>query len=108
MNRVVLVGRIATDPELRFTPAGLAVAEFRLAVRDPFRKETAPDGRERAASDFFTVKVWRERAEYAANYLGKGTLVALHGRLSVDEWQTDQGQKRRDLYITADQLESWG
>lgn len=104
MNRIVLVGRLAADPEMRYTPAGTAVTNLRIAVRDPFRK----DDQGRPESDFFDVTCWRERAEYAGQYLAKGILIALHGRLCVDQWVDQDGNKRRKYFVTADQIESWG
>jgi len=104
MNRVCLVGRVATDPELRYTPNGVAVATFRLAVRDTFRK--TENGQ--YATDFFDIEVWRERAEYASNYLTKGLLVAVQGRLAVREWTAQDGTKRRSFYIVGDHTENYG
>lgn len=104
MNRVCLVGRLATDPELRYTPSGVAVATFRIAVRDSFRK--LENGQ--YAADFFDVEVWRERAEYASNYLSKGLLVAVQGRLAIKEWTAQDGAKRRSYYIVADHTENFG
>jgi len=104
MNRVCLVGRVATDPELRYLPSGVAVARFRIAVRDRFRK--TEDGQ--YATDFFDVDVWRERAEYAGNYLSKGLLVAVQGRLSTREWTAQDGTKRRSYAVVADHIENYG
>jgi single-strand DNA-binding protein len=104
MNRVCLVGRLAVDPELRYTPAGVPVGKFRIAVRDTFRK--TEDGQPTA--DFFDVEVWRERAEYASNYLSKGLLVAIQGRLAQREWTAQDGTKRRSFYIVADHIENYG
>jgi single-strand DNA-binding protein len=104
MNRVCLVGRLAVDPELRYTPTGVAVASFRIAVRDTFRK--TENGQ--YATDFFDVEVWRERAEYASNYLTKGLLVAVQGRLAIKEWTAQDGNKRRSYYVVGDQIENYG
>jgi single-strand DNA-binding protein len=104
MNRVCLVGRLAVDPELRYTPTGVAVASFRIAVRDTFRK--TENGQ--YATDFFDVEVWRQTAEYASNYLSKGLLVAVQGRLAMREWTAQDGSKRRSFYIVADHLENHG
>ena len=77
LNRVILIGRLTKDPELRYTPSGTAVAKFTLAVdRRQFRdreKET----------DFIDIVVWQKLAETCTNYLGKGRLVAVDGRLQV-------------------------
>lgn len=104
MNKVCLVGRLATDPELKYTPSGVAVCTFRLAVKDPYR--TDPERPEERATDYFSVTAWRQSGEYAANNLAKGHLVGVTGRLSVDQWTAQDGTKRRDTYVTADHLEN--
>jgi single-strand DNA-binding protein len=100
MNRVILVGRIASDPELRYTPSGVPVANFRLAVN---RDRPSQQGEREA--DFFTVVAWRQSAEFAANYLSKGRLVAVDGRLQARQWTTQDGQKRSMVEVVADRLE---
>jgi single-strand DNA-binding protein len=102
MNRVCLVGHLAVDPELRYTASGVAVAAFRVAVRDVFRKTETGD----YAADFFEVRLWRKQAEYASNYLAKGALVAVQGRLAINEWTAQDGTKRRSYYVSGDQIES--
>jgi single-strand DNA-binding protein len=104
MNRICLVGRVATDPELRYLPSGVAVAHFRIAVRDVYRK--TEDGQ--YAADFFDVDAWRERAEYVSNYLSKGLLVAVQGRLTTREWTAQDGTKRRAYSVVADHIENYG
>lgn len=96
-NRVVLVGRIALDPELKYTPSGVAVANLRLAVDRPF---TSSQGQRE--TDFIDVVAWRQSAEFAANYLSKGRLVLVEGRLQVRNWTTQDGQKRRTYEVVAD------
>ena len=103
MNAVNLTGRLATDPVLAYTPSGLAVAEFRIAVRDPFTKNA--EGR--PGSDFFDAKAWRERGEYCVNYLSKGAVVSLRGRLKCEDWENREGQKRRNYYVLVEEIESY-
>ncbi len=105
LNRVILIGRLANDPELKYTPSGIAVTSFRLAVNRPMSAEARTNGQEKQA-DFFSIVAWRQSAEYAANYLGKGRLVALEGRLQVREYVTQDGQKRRDTEVVVDNLKS--
>jgi len=105
LNRVILIGRLANDPELKYTPSGIAVTSFRLAVNRPMSAEARTNGQEKQA-DFFSIVAWRQSAEYAANYLGKGRLVAVEGRLQVREYVTQDGQKRRDAEIVANSLKS--
>ena len=76
LNRVILIGRLATEPELKYTPSGVAVTSFRLAVNRRFKNAQG----EREA-DFIDIVAWRQTAEFAANYLGKGRLVAVEIRI---------------------------
>lgn len=100
LNRVVLVGRLVADPELRYTPSGLPVSSMRIAVDRP----RARDATERQ-TDFINLVAWRQRAEFAANYLTKGRLVAVEGRLQIREWTTQDGQRRRTAEVVCDNLQ---
>lgn len=104
-NRVIMVGRLASDPELKYTPSGIAVTQFRMAVNRPMSAEARSNGQEKQA-DFFSIVAWRQSAEYAANYLGKGRLVLVEGRLQVREYVTQTGEKRRDTEVVVDNLKS--
>lgn len=86
MNIVVLVGRLTRDPELRYTPSGVATCTFTLAVDDPFAK-----GEKKA--DFIPVVAWRQQAEHCANYLKKGRLVGVEGRWSTRNYDGSDGKK---------------
>ena len=88
-NRIILVGRLTADPELRYTPGGVPVANFRLAVDRPRPR----DGGEKQ-TDFITIIAWRQQGEFAANYLNKGRLVLVEGRLQIRQWTTPEGMKR--------------
>jgi single-strand DNA-binding protein len=98
-NKAILVGRLCNDPELRYTPSGVAVANFRLAVDRQF---TNPQGERE--TDFIDVVAWRQDAEFAANYLSKGRLVLIDGRIQVRNWTTQDGQKRRSVEVVADRV----
>lgn len=102
MNRIVLIGRLTRDPELKFTQSGKAVATFSIAVNRPFSKEKE--------ADFFNVVVWGKSAENCANYLAKGRLVGLEGRLQSRSYETQDGQKRYVTEVIADNVEflEWG
>ena len=89
LNRVVLIGRLATDPELKYTPSGLAVTTFRLAVD---RNRTNAQGEKE--TDFISIVAWKQSAEFAANYLTKGRLVAVDGRLQIRSWVAQDGTRR--------------
>lgn len=99
LNRVVLIGRLTKDPELRFTPDGTPVTTLRLAVSRPTSKEGQP------GADFFNVVVWRKLAELCSEYLGKGRLVAVEGRLRRREWKTAEGQPRSDVEVVATNIQ---
>ena len=100
LNRVVLIGRLVADPELRYTPSGVPVANFRIAVDRSFTN--AAGERE---TDFINIVAWRQRAEFAANYLGKGRLVAIDGRLQIRQWTTQDGQRRSTAEVVADEVQ---
>lgn len=89
LNRVVLIGRLTRDPELRYTPNGVAVASFTLAVDRNFKN--AQGERE---TDFIPCVVYRQLAELCANYLAKGKLAAVDGRMQVRSYDGQDGQKR--------------
>ncbi len=96
MNHVILIGRLTRDPELRYTPNGVAVANFTLAVDRPFTNQAG----EREA-DFIPVVVWQKLAETCANHLHKGRLVAVDGRLQIRSYETQDGQRRRVAEVIA-------
>ncbi|MDI3299642.1 MAG: single-stranded DNA-binding protein [Bacillota bacterium] len=97
LNVVVLVGRLVRDPELRYTPSGVAVCNFSLAVDRPFTNQQGE-----RETDFIDVVTWRHLAETVANHLTKGRLVAVHGRLQIRSYETQDGQKRRVAEVVAD------
>jgi len=89
---VVLIGRLTKDPELRYTPSGIAVTIFTLAVDRPFTAQ----GGEREA-DFIPIVTWRQLAETCANYLRKGRLTAVEGRIQVRNYENNEGKR---VYVT--------
>jgi single-strand DNA-binding protein len=98
LNRVILIGRLTKEPELRYTPSGTAVAKFTLAVD----RRQAKD-REKEA-DFIDIVVWQKQAENCANYLGKGRLVAVDGRLQVRSYEDSQGIRRKVAEVVAENV----
>jgi single-strand DNA-binding protein len=100
-NQVTLVGNLTDDPELRFTPNGAAVANFRLAVTPRVREgDTWKDGE----TSFFRVNVWRQTAENVAETLTKGARCIVVGRLRMRSWETQEGEKRSVTEIEADEV----
>jgi single-strand DNA-binding protein len=96
MNHIVLIGRLTRDPELRYTPNGVAVTNFDLAVD---RAVTNQQGQRE--TDFIRIVAWQKQAELCANYLKKGRLVAVEGRLQIRNYETQDGQKRRTAEVVA-------
>lgn len=94
-NRVILVGRLVADPEVRYTPNGIPVASFRLAVDRPVRR-----GAEKQ-TDFIRVVTFRRLAEFAQSYLTKGRLVLVEGRLKVNSYTDRMGQRRTSVDVIA-------
>jgi single-strand DNA-binding protein len=96
MNHIVLIGRLTRDPELRYTPNGVAVANFDLAVDRPTTNQQGE-----RQTDFIRIVVWQKQAEHCANYLKKGRLVGVEGRLQIRSYETQDGQKRRVAEVVA-------
>jgi len=100
LNRVVLVGRLTRDPELRFTPNGVAVANFTLAVNRPFSNQQG----EREA-DFINCVVWRKPAENVANFLKKGSLAGVDGRVQTRSYDNNEGKRVFVTEIVAESVQ---
>ncbi len=101
-NTVVLVGNVTRDPELSYTPSGIAKAAFGLAVNRRWQNRQTQDWEENVS--FFDVVCWRELAENASESLPKGTRVIVTGRLDQRSWETPDGEHRYKVEITADEL----
>lgn len=99
LNRIILIGRLVADPQLRYTQNGTAVANFRLAVDRPFSNQQGE-----RETDFIDVVTWRKLAETVANNLSKGRLVGVDGRLQVREYEYE-GQRRRQAEVVADNVQ---
>ncbi len=98
MNNVIMIGRLTRDPELRFTAGSAkAVATFTIAVNRGFGKKDE--------ADFFRVVVWNKQGENCANYLSKGSQVAVQGRLQNNNYETKDGEKRFTVEIVANMVE---
>ena len=99
LNRIILIGRLTRDPELRYTPQGVPVASFTLAVDRPF---TNQQGQREA--DFIDCVAWRKLGETVGNHLAKGRLVALEGRLQIRSYEAQDGTKRRVAEVIEDSV----
>ena len=100
INRVVLVGRLTKDPELRYTPSGVAMARFTLAVNRTFSNQQG----EREA-DFINCVVWRKQAENTANYLKKGSLAGVEGRIQTGSYEGQDGKRVYTTDVVADSVQ---
>ncbi|WP_053217734.1 single-stranded DNA-binding protein [Virgibacillus senegalensis] len=100
LNRVVLVGRLTKDPDLRYTPNGVAVANFTLAVNRPFSNQSG--NRE---ADFINCVVWRRAAENLANFMSKGSLVGVDGRLQTRNFEGQDGKRVFVTEVVADTVQ---
>lgn len=99
LNRIILIGRLTRDPELRYTGQGTPVTTLRIAVDRPKSK----DGEKQ--TDFIDVVAWRQSAEFAANYLTKGRLISVDGRLQTRTWVAQDGTKRWSSEVVADNIQ---
>jgi single-strand DNA-binding protein len=98
-NKVILIGRMCTDPELKYTPSGVAVANFRIAVDRPYKNAQGEKD-----TDFIDIVAWRQSAEFVNKYISKGRLIMVEGALQVRQWETPDGQKRRSAEVVAENL----
>ena len=99
LNKVVIMGRLTRDPEIRHTQNGTAVASLTLACDRDFKPKSGEK-----ETDFIDVVVWGKTAEFAANYFTKGRMVIVEGRLQVRVWQDKDGNKRKSTEVVADRM----
>ena len=104
-NRVLLMGNLTRNPEIRYTPSGTAVADLGLAINENFRNKA---GETVEQTCFVDVVVWGRQAETSAEYLHKGSPVFVEGRLQLDQWENQQGEKRSKLRVRADRVQFLG
>ena len=101
VNRMTVIGNLGNDPEMRFTPNGHAVTSFNVATN---RNYTTADGERREETEWFTVVCWNKLAEQCNQYLTKGRLVYLEGRVKLTSWEGQDGQQRSRMEINADRV----
>jgi single-strand DNA-binding protein len=106
LNKVMLIGRLTRDPEMRYTPTGSPVTSFSLATN---RYGQGPDGERKEYTDYHNVVVWnigkRNLAEITGQYLHKGSLVYVEGRLQTRSWEGQDGQKRKTTEVNATEVQ---
>jgi single-strand DNA-binding protein len=103
LNKVLLIGNLTKDPEIRYLPTGASVAELRVAISERFRNRQTNEMTERTC--FVDVNVWEKQAELCGKYLSKGSPVFVEGRLQMDEWQAQDGSKRSRLRVRAQRVQ---
>lgn len=104
-NRVILVGNLTRDPELRYIPSGTAVTEVGLAINN---RRKGANGEWIEETTFVDVTLWGRTAEVATEYLSKGSSVLIEGRLKLDTWQDKEGQKKSKLKVVGETLQMLG
>lgn len=104
-NKVFLIGNLTKDPELRYTPGGVAVVNLRLAVNRKFRDKS---GELKEETCFVTVTAWDKQAETCNQYLRKGRPIFVEGRLQSRSWETPDGQKRSTIDVRAERIQFLG
>jgi single-strand DNA-binding protein len=98
LNKVMLIGHLGGDPELKYTPGGQAVATFNVATNEVYKDK---DGNQQEKTDWHRIVVWSKQAEIAAEYLRKGRLVYVEGRLQTRSWNDKDGNKRYTTEVVA-------
>lgn len=101
LNKVMLIGNVGTDPEMRFTPSGNPVTSFRMATS---RSYTSPEGERKQETDWFTVVTWNKLAETCNQFLAKGRRAFVEGRLQTRSWESQDGQRRQRVEVVASRV----
>ena len=104
-NKIILVGNLGRDPELRYTPQGVAVCDFSMATNE---RKKDKSGEYQDVPSWFRVTLWRNQAENASKYLKKGSPVYIEGRLSLEEWTDRDGNTRQTLAVQATEMHFLG
>jgi single-strand DNA-binding protein len=105
VNKVILVGRLGKDPELKYTPSGAPVAKFSLATDESFKDKT---GEKQEHTEWHNIVAWNKLAEICGEYLTKGKLVYIEGSIRSRQWQDQSGNKRTSYEIIANQMQMLG
>ena len=102
-NKVVLLGNLTRDPELKKSPAGVSVAKLRMAVNETYRDRQS--GQPKEVTCFVDVAVWDKQADSCGQYLTRGSQILVEGRLVYEEWKNAQGESRNRLSVRADRVQ---
>jgi single-strand DNA-binding protein len=105
LNKVILIGNLTRDPELRTTPKGTPVGEIALALNETYKSQ---DGKSQERTTYVDVVLWGRQAEVANDYLKKGRQVMVEGKLQLDQWESKEGEKRSRIRVRGDNLQFLG
>jgi single-strand DNA-binding protein len=105
LNKVLLMGNLTRDPEVKYTPKGTAVGDLAIAINDSYK---AQDGTIKETVTYVDIEVWGRQAETCKQYLTKGRPVFVEGQLRLDQWETPQGEKKSRLKVRADRVQFLG
>ena len=100
LNKIILMGRLTRDPELRHTQSGVSVASFTLAVDRDFKDRSTGE----KSTDFIDIVAWRQTGEFVSKYFTKGRMAVVEGRLQMRDWTDKEGNKRRSAEVVADNV----
>ena len=106
INKAILIGRLGSDPEIRYTPSGVAVANFSIATSEEWKDKDTGDKQER--TEWHRIVVWRRLAEICGEYLSKGRQVYIEGRIQTRSWEDRDGNKRYTTEIIANDVQFLG
>ncbi|MBC7797904.1 MAG: single-stranded DNA-binding protein [Pyrinomonadaceae bacterium] len=104
-NKIIIVGNLGRDPEVRYTPQGIAVCSFSVATNE---KKKSPSGEDQNITTWFRVTLWRNQAEVAGKYLTKGSPVYIEGKLRMEEYTDKEGKARQSLEVLATDMQFIG
>jgi single-strand DNA-binding protein len=107
-NRVLLMGNLTRDPELRYTPQGTPVADFGIAINRDMGTAAGAEGERRKEVTFVDITAWAKKAEVICEYFHKGDPIFIEGRLTYEAWDTAEGQRRSKLKVTLESFEFLG
>jgi len=105
LNKVLLMGNLTRDPEVKYTPKGTAVGDLAIAINDSYK---AQDGTIKETVTYVDIEVWGRTAENCKQYLSKGRPIFVEGQLRLDQWETPQGEKKSRMKVRADRIQFLG
>jgi len=106
INKVILIGNLGSDPEVRYTPSGVAVAQFNIATSEEWKDKDSGEKRER--TEWHRIVAWRRLGEICGEYLSKGQQVYVEGRIQTNAWEDKEGNKRYTTEIVANTVQFLG